>query len=185
LKRGLEEELVVDRTHLTCADCSARKKLGRYLDLLSDKGFEGRYGFYEAINESASRCRERAKTNAKLFNSFMAHKSGDEFCSHLAYLLLEQLSEIILRRRHSQQPMLLRAHTKSKPPTLAHTLHIFEIKLKWPYCHKTKYFMTLTLQSEVQFSPMAIYHVNGDYSGGGLPAVGKMALIAGERHRNP
>src|SRR6185312_2735795 len=57
------------------------------LQLLASKGFEGNYGFYEAIDYSAARL-PRGQEYA-LIQSFMVHHQGMSLLS-LAYLLLNQ-----------------------------------------------------------------------------------------------
>jgi cellobiose phosphorylase len=85
LKRGLAEDMVIAPYASALALMVAPEKACLNLERLAAEGFEGRYGFYEAIDYTPSRM-PRGKSNA-LVRSFMAHHQGMSFLS-LAYLLL-------------------------------------------------------------------------------------------------
>jgi len=84
LKRGLEEDSVIAPYASALALMISPEKACRNLELLHEKGFEGRYGFYEAIDYTSSRL-QAGQTNAIVY-SFMAHHQGMTLLS-LAYLL--------------------------------------------------------------------------------------------------
>jgi cyclic beta-1,2-glucan synthetase len=85
LKRGLAEDLVIAPYASALALMVAPEEACRNLQRLASGGFEGKYGFYEAIDYTASRVpRGQAKV---LVRSFMAHHQGMSLLS-LAYLLL-------------------------------------------------------------------------------------------------
>jgi cellobiose phosphorylase len=87
LKRGLEEDLVIAPYASMLALMVLPDKACRNLELLSAEGFEGEYGFYEAVDYTNSRL-PRGKTNI-VINSFMVHHQGMGFLS-LAYVLLNK-----------------------------------------------------------------------------------------------
>ncbi len=87
LKRGLADDLVVAPYASMLALMVAPAQACRNLRRLSDEGFEGRFGFYEAIDFTPSRL-PRGKTCA-VIRSFMAHHQGMGFLS-LAYVLLDR-----------------------------------------------------------------------------------------------
>lgn len=86
-KRGLGEDLVISPYATIMSLMVAPEESYKNLQVLKENGFEGQYGFYEAIDYTAARL-PRRKTNA-VVQSFMAHHQGMSFLS-LAYLLLDQ-----------------------------------------------------------------------------------------------
>ena len=87
LKRGLAEDLVIAPYATALALMVDPEEACINLERLSASGFEGRYGFYEAIDYTASRVL-RGQTNA-IIQSYMAHHVGMSLVS-LAYALLDQ-----------------------------------------------------------------------------------------------
>ena len=85
LKRGLAEDIVVAPYASALALMVAPEEACLNLQRLAAEGFEGKYGFYEAIDYTPSRM-PRGQSNG-LVRSFMAHHQGMSFLS-LAYLLL-------------------------------------------------------------------------------------------------
>jgi cyclic beta-1,2-glucan synthetase len=98
LKRWLAEDLVIAPYASALALMVAPEAACRNLQRLAASGFEGRYGFYEAIDYTPSRL-PRGQTSA-LVRSFMAHHQGMSFLS-LAYLLLDRP----MQRRFTSAPM--------------------------------------------------------------------------------
>jgi cellobiose phosphorylase len=86
-KRGLGEDLVIAPYATLMSLMVAPQEAYDNLQVLKENGFEGKYGFYEAIDYTVSRL-PRRKTNA-VVQSFMVHHQGMGFLS-LAYLLLDQ-----------------------------------------------------------------------------------------------
>ncbi|SDE25252.1 GH36-type glycosyl hydrolase domain-containing protein [Niabella drilacis] len=84
LKRGLANDLVIAPYATMMALMVAPAEALENLKTLSSKGFEGRYGFYEAIDYTPSRM-PRGQSFA-VIKSFMVHHQGMSFLS-LAYLL--------------------------------------------------------------------------------------------------
>ena len=87
LKRGLAEDLVIAPYASALALMVAPEAACQNLQRLAGEGFEGRYGFYEAIDYTPSRL-PRGQANA-IVRSFMVHHQGMSFLS-LAYLLLDR-----------------------------------------------------------------------------------------------
>ena len=87
LRRGLAEDLVIAPYASALALMVAPEEACLNLQRLADGGFEGRYGFYEAIDYTPSR-QPRGQSSA-VVRSFMAHHQGMSFLA-LAYLLLDR-----------------------------------------------------------------------------------------------
>jgi cyclic beta-1,2-glucan synthetase len=87
LKRGLSEDLVIAPYATALALMVKPEKACQNLEKMSEKGFEGRYGFYEAIDFTPSRLQR--KQSHSIVQSFMAHHQGMSFLA-LAYLLLDK-----------------------------------------------------------------------------------------------
>ena len=87
LKRGLAEDLVIAPYASALALMVAPEAACSNLEHLTAAGFEGKFGFYEAIDYTPSRL-PRGQSSA-VVRSFMAHHQGMSFLS-LAYLLLDR-----------------------------------------------------------------------------------------------
>ncbi|HEY0433257.1 MAG TPA: glucoamylase family protein, partial [Chitinophagaceae bacterium] len=87
LKRGLEEDLVIAPYASMLALMISPLKACSNLQLMADDGFEGEYGFFEAIDYTPSR-NPRGKTKS-VIRSYMVHHQGMTFLS-LAYVLLDK-----------------------------------------------------------------------------------------------
>lgn len=99
LKRGLAEDLVIAPYASALALMVAPEEACLNLQRLAAEGFEGKYGFYEAIDYTPSRL-PRGKSNA-VVRSFMAHHEGMSFLS-LAYLLLDRP----MQKRFESDPLV-------------------------------------------------------------------------------
>ncbi|HJW57069.1 MAG TPA: glucoamylase family protein [Burkholderiaceae bacterium] len=86
-KRGLGDDLVIAPYASMMALMIAPEEACKNLQQLSTHGFEGEFGFYEAIDYTPSRL-PRGQTHA-VIRSFMAHHQSMGFLS-LAYLLLDR-----------------------------------------------------------------------------------------------
>lgn len=86
-KRGLAEDLVVSPYSSFLALMVAPDQACDNIENLAKHGFEGEYGFYEAIDYTPTRL-PRGKTNA-VIKSFMVHHQGMSLLS-LSYLLLNR-----------------------------------------------------------------------------------------------
>ena len=86
-KRGLGEDLVISPYSTIMALMVAPNEAYKNLQALKEEGFEGKYGFYEAIDYTTSRLPRKQKK--AVIQSFMAHHQGMSFLS-LSYLLLNK-----------------------------------------------------------------------------------------------
>jgi cyclic beta-1,2-glucan synthetase len=86
-KRGLADDLVIAPYATAMALMVAPKKACANLQLMTVKGFEGTYGFHEAVDYTPSRL-SRGQSYA-VVQSYMAHHQGMTLLS-LAYVLLNR-----------------------------------------------------------------------------------------------
>ena len=98
LKRGLAEDMVIAPYASALALMVAPEEACLNLERLAAAGFEGRFGFYEAIDYTPSRL-PRGQSNA-VVHSFMAHHQGMTLLA-LAYLLLGQP----MQKRFESEPL--------------------------------------------------------------------------------
>ena len=126
LKRGLEEDAVVAPYASTLALMVTPEKACENLELLSKKGVEGRFGFYEAVDYTASRL-PRGKSRAIVY-SFMAHHHGMSLLS-LGFLLKDKT----MQRRFECEPqfkatlLLLQERIPRASSFFTHTTDIADI----------------------------------------------------------
>ncbi len=125
LKRGLDEDMVIAPYATMLALMVAPEKACANLQILAQEGFEGAYGFYEAIDYTASRL-PRAKPHA-IIQSFMVHHQGMAFLS-LAYLLLDKPMQRRFKSelRFQATLLLLQERIPRSVPFYAHTADIVE-----------------------------------------------------------
>lgn len=123
LKRGLEENLVIAPYASMLALMIAPKKATSNLIDLSEKGFEGEYGFYEAIDYTKTRL-PRGKEHV-IIDSFMAHHQGMGFLS-LAYVLLNKpmQNRFAAELRFQATLLLLQERIPKKSIFYAHTAKV-------------------------------------------------------------
>ena len=86
-KRGLADDLVIAPYASALALMVAPEEACKNMELLSSEGFEGKFGFYEAIDYTPSRLL-RGQSRV-IIRSFMAHHQGMSLLS-LAYALLDR-----------------------------------------------------------------------------------------------
>jgi cyclic beta-1,2-glucan synthetase len=87
LRRGLAEDLVIAPYASALALMVEPEAACLNLQRLAEGGFEGRYGFYEAIDYTPSH--QPRGQSSTVVRSFMAHHQGMSFLA-LAYLLLDR-----------------------------------------------------------------------------------------------
>lgn len=86
-RRGLGEDLVISPYSTVLALMVAPKEAYNNLEVLKEEGYEGYYGFYEAIDYTTTRLLRKQKS--VVIKSFMSHHQGMSFLS-LSYLLLNR-----------------------------------------------------------------------------------------------
>ena len=177
LKRGLEEDLVVAPYASALALMVAPEEACRNLEELTSQGFQGRYGFYEAIDYTPTHL-PRGKDSA-VVRSFMAHHQGMSFLSLTSLLLSGPM-----QKRFESDPMfqatvlllqerLPRATVISKSPGLTEiykTQHPLEEKPVRVYTTPD------TAAPEVQLLSNGRYHVMVTNAGGGYSRWNNLAL---------
>ncbi len=125
LKRGLEEDLVIAPYASMLALMVLPEEACANLQVLSAAGFEGEFGFYEAIDYTANRI-PRGKEH-EIIKSFMVHHQGMGFLS-LAYLLLNKPMQQRFNAELRFQATLLLLQERIPKATLfyAHTAELLE-----------------------------------------------------------
>ena len=125
LNRGLEDNLVVAPYASMLALMILPEKAVTNLQTLSKKGLEGDYGFYEAIDYTASRM-PRGKTSV-IIQSFMVHHQGMGLLS-LAYVLLDKPMQqrFAAELRFQATMLLLQERIPRAYPFYAHTADMIE-----------------------------------------------------------
>jgi cellobiose phosphorylase len=98
LKRGLAEDLVIAPYASALALMVAPERACLNLQRLAAEGLAGKFGFYEAVDYTASRL-PRGQSSA-VIRSFMTHHQGMIFLS-LAYLILDRP----MQKRFESDPM--------------------------------------------------------------------------------
>jgi cellobiose phosphorylase len=86
-KRGLGEDLVISPYSTIMALMVAPNEAYKNIQVLKTEGYEGEYGFYEAIDYTTSRLLRKQKK--MVIKSFMAHHQAMSFLS-ISYLLLNR-----------------------------------------------------------------------------------------------
>jgi cellobiose phosphorylase len=166
LKRGLEEDLVIAPYASMLALMVMPAKACANLQLLAREGFEGEYGFYEAIDYTAARL-PRGKTHT-LIPSYMVHHQGMGLLS-LAYVLLnkpmQRRFEAELRFRATI--LLLQERIPRATVFYAHTADIIETHTEAADVQIRKIATPHTVLPEIQLLSNSRYQVMITNSGGG------------------
>lgn len=126
LKRGLEEDAVIAPYASALALMIEPERACKNMEVLEEEGFEGQYGFYEAIDYTTSRL-QRGQTNAIVY-SFMAHHQGMSFLS-LAYLLLDKPMQKLFEAEPQFKAalLLLQERVPRASSFFAHTTDIADV----------------------------------------------------------
>jgi len=177
LKRGLAEDMVIAPYASALALTVEPEEACLNLQRLAAAGFEGRFGFYEAIDYTPSRL-TRGQSHA-VVNSFMAHHQGMTLLA-LAYLLLDQpMQKLFESEPLFQSAMLLLQEMVPKavtfytsPPELA-SLQKEPVGMETP----VRIFHTPdTTIPEIQLLSNGRYHLMLTNSGGGYSRWKDIAL---------
>lgn len=166
LKRGLEEDLVIAPYATMLALMIAPAKACANLQFMALEGFEGEYGFYEAIDYTTSRL-PRGKEYA-IINSYMAHHQGMSFLS-LAYVLLNKPMQqrFVSELRFQATLLLLQERIPKTSIFYAHTADISEMRTADADVQVRTISTPNTVIPEVQLLSNGHYQVMVTNSGGG------------------
>lgn len=166
LKRGLEEDLVIAPYASMMALMVSPAKACANLQVLAKEGFEGEYGFYEAIDYTTSRL-PRGKTHSILY-SFMVHHQGMGFLS-LSYLLLNKPMQqrFMAELRFQATLLLLQERIPRATVFYAHTADLIETNSETSDAQIRSINTANTLIPEIQLLSNGRYQVMITNSGGG------------------
>ena len=166
LKRGLEEDSVIAPYASALALMVAPTKAFENLELLREKGFEGRFGFYEAIDYTPSRL-QPGQSSAIVY-SFMAHHQGMSLLS-LAYLLLDKPMQKLfeLEPQFKATLLLLQERIPRATAFFAHTTDIADTNYVTAGTETRIINTPNTPVPEVQLLSNGRYHVMVTNAGGG------------------
>ena len=175
LKRGLEGDLVVAPYATMLALMISPDKACMNLQSMALEGFEGKYGFYEAIDFTASRL-PRGKSHV-IINSYMAHHQGMGFLS-MAYVLLNKP----MQKRFSAElrfqatlPLLQERITKTSV-FYAHTSDVTEVHTPVVDAQIRSINSPNSLMPELQLLSNGHYQVMITNSGGGYSRWNDLAV---------
>ena len=166
LKRGLEEDLVIAPYASMLALMISPLKACANLELLSSEGFEGEYGFFEAIDYTPSRV-PRGSTNS-IVRSYMVHHQAMSFLS-LAYVLLDRPMQkrFESEARFNATLLLLQERIPRTTIFYAHTSDIFETNTITTDVHVRTLTTPNTRLPEIQLLSNGHYQLMISNAGGG------------------
>lgn len=175
LKRGLEDDLVIAPYASMLALMVSPEKACANLQLLSEEGLEGEFGFYEAIDYTAGR-QPRGKSHS-IIQSFMVHHQGMSFLS-LAYLLLNKPMQQRFKSelRFQATLLLLQEGIPRVVPFYAHTADAIEIYNTNTDALVRNISTPNTVIPEIQVLSNGRYQVMITNSGGGYSRWGETAI---------
>jgi len=175
LKRGLEEDLVIAPYATMLALMVAPGKACSNLQFLSLEGFEGEYGFYEAVDYTESRLPRGQKH--VIVNSYMAHHQGMGFLS-LAYVLLNKPMQqrFTSELRFQATLLLLQERIPKISIFYAHTANISEVRTTGADVKVRSINTPNTQMPELQLLSNGHYQVMVTNSGGGYSRWKDMAV---------
>jgi cyclic beta-1,2-glucan synthetase len=166
LKRGLQEDLVIAPYASMLALMVLPDKACQNLQLLAQNGFEGEYGFYEAIDYTSSRL-PRGKKNV-VIQSFMVHHQGMGFLS-IAYLLLHRRMQqrFTAELRFQATLLLLQERIPRATVFYAHTAELIEKNTAGPLLPTRILTSANTPIPEIQLLSNGRYQIMITNGGGG------------------
>ncbi|RYD89481.1 MAG: hypothetical protein EOP50_17465, partial [Sphingobacteriales bacterium] len=175
LKRGLEDDLVIAPYASMLALMILPLKACANLQQLAEAGFEGEYGFYEAIDYTASRV-ARGNTHT-VIRSYMAHHQGMGFLS-LAYHLLDRPMQqrFAAELRFQATLLLLQERIPRTTVYYAHTAEIIQTQSTKTDVQARIIKTPDTSMPEVQLLSNGNYHIMVSNSGGGYSRWKDMAV---------
>jgi cyclic beta-1,2-glucan synthetase len=166
LKRGLGADLVIAPYASVMGLMISPEAACENLEQLAEDGFDGRYGFYEAIDYTASRL-PRGQSFA-IIKSFMVHHQGMSLLS-LAYLLLDKP----MQRRFESEPqfqatlLLLQERIPKTTSYFTHTTDVADTSVTPTGTAIRLISNPNTPVPEVQLLSNGRYHVMVTNAGGG------------------
>ncbi|HZI52891.1 MAG TPA: glucoamylase family protein, partial [Chitinophagaceae bacterium] len=175
-KRGLGEDLVIAPYATIMALMVAPEDAYNNLQTMKGKGFEGKYGFYEAIDYSPSRLPRR--TAHTVIRSFMAHHQGMAMLS-ITYLLLDKPMQKRFESHEEVRSALLLLQERIPRVTTFYspTVHEADISVTPGGLESMRVINTPhTPIPEVQLLSNGRYHVMVTNAGGGYSRWKNMAL---------
>ncbi|MEO6452823.1 MAG: glucoamylase family protein [Ginsengibacter sp.] len=175
-KRGLGEDLVIAPYATVMALMVAPEQAYDNLVRLKEAGFEGKYGFYEAIDYTPSRLPRR--TSHAVIRSFMAHHQGMSFLS-ISFLLLNKPMQRRFETDLQMRSALLLLQEKIPRLTTFYspTIHESDINVSPAGVESMRVIDTpQTTIPEVQLLSNGRYHVMLTNAGGGYSRWKNIAL---------
>jgi len=166
LKRGLEDDLVIAPYASMLALMVMPAEACSNLQLLSREGFEGEYGFFEAIDYTASRV-GRGKTNS-VIRSFMVHHQGMGLLSLAYHLLNKPMQQRFTAELRFQATLLLLQERLPRATVYyAHTTEVIQNYSRAAFVQTRSINTPHTPIPEVLLLSNGRYHVMISNSGGG------------------
>ena len=168
LKRGLADDLVIAPYASALALMVAPEAACLNLQRLAAKGYEGKFGFFEAIDYTPSR--QRRGQSSVIVRSFMAHHQGMSFLSLASVLLDQQMQKRFESDPEFQATMLLLQERVPKTTAFySHTTELSEIHTAFngPMMPMRVLNSPDTTVPEVQLLSNGRYHVMITNAGGG------------------
>ncbi|MGC1453754.1 MAG: glucoamylase family protein, partial [Nitrospirota bacterium] len=168
LKRGLAEDMVIAPYASALALMVAPEKACLNLQRLAAQGYEGQFGFFEAIDYTPSR--QRRGQSSVVVRTFMAHHQGMSFLSLGSVLLDRPMQKRFESDLELQATMLLLQERVPKATGFySHTTELSEIR---PASNGPEMPMRIlnspdTIVPEVQLLSNGRYHVMVTNAGGG------------------
>ncbi len=166
-KRGLGEDMVISPYSTLMSLMVAPNEAYENLQLLKEEGFEGRYGFYEAIDYTAVRLQRKQKRS--VIQSFMAHHQGMSLLS-ISYLLLNRpMQERFESEVHLKSALLLLQERIPRVTTFySPSVHAGDTSIVSGTDPSVRFINTPnTAVPEIQLLSNGRYHVMVSNAGGG------------------
>lgn len=175
LKRGLEEDLVIAPYATMLALMIAPVQASANLEVLAARGFEGSYGFYEAIDFTPSRLPRDKEFS--IISSYMVHHQAMGLLS-LSYLLLNKPMQHRFTSDLRFQATLLLLQERIPRTTLfyAHTADIIETHASTEGTEVRAVSTPYTTVPEIQLLSNGRYQVMVTNSGGGYSRWNEQAV---------
>jgi hypothetical protein len=168
-KRGLGEDLVISPYSTIMALMVAPNEAYKNIQVLKTEGYEGEYGFYEAIDYTTSRLLRKQKK--MVIKSFMAHHKGMSFLS-ISYLLLNRpMQQRFESEVHLKSTLLLLQERIPRVTTFySPSVHAGDSSIVTGSDLSIRVVNTpSTVVPEIQLLSNGRYHVMVTNAGGGYP----------------